>query len=127
MAKEINLNDIQLIERNKRKENFGDGVYQVITKFDIVENGRRLGIIETLNTSLGLNYVTLIKVNPSVRSKGISTYVLKKYFKGYFISAGNPRVTNLYNRIGKSQDRFNSKENKLLAQGVGMWGTWRIK
>ena len=126
MPDQINLNDIQLKLVNKHREDF-DEVSQETKVYDIMLGGKKIGKIETYHNSFGMNYVSQFKISPQLRSKGIGSFVLKKFFKGYFISAGNPRVRSLYNRIGKGQDKFTGKENKILAQSTGMWGTWRIK
>lgn len=127
MPMDINFNNIKLVLKKKRMEEFGEGVSQIIKRYDILLENKKVGEIETLETSLGLNYVSYIGVNPAFRGKGIGGYLLKKYFRGFFISAGNQRVQSLYNRLGRNQNKFTNKENKLLARNMGMWGTWRIK
>ena len=123
----IDLNKVQVVLFHKHKEEFNPGVTQEFRAYHITLDNKRIGRIETLSTSFGVNYVSQFKIDSRLRGKGIGTYVLKKFFKGYFISAGNPKVQSLYNRIGKGQDKFSGKENKMLAKSMGMWGTWRIK
>ena len=123
----IDYNKITLLQKKIREEHFGPGVSQVIKTFDVMYDNKRIGTVETYASSLGLNYISNLKVLSQFRNLGIGSYLLKKFFRGYYISAGNPRVTALYERLGKNQSKFSAKENKLLAQHMGMWGTWKIK
>ena len=123
----IKLDDIELVECTPFTEVFDNKEFQTTTNFSIMYNGVKVGEIRTLVTSLNLKYIEYIEIYKQYQNNGIATYLLAKYFKGYFISAGNTRVISLYNRIGRDQTRFTDDECRVLAYNTGMYGTFIIE
>lgn len=85
-----------------------------------------IGEVETWITNGRFKYVAELWIHPLVRRMGISTNLLKKMFKGYFISAGNERVVRLYERLGKEMNTGNGNQRDFINQ-ASPYGIWRIK
>ena len=88
----IEFDKIELVECMPFTEVFDNKEFQTTTNFSIMYNGVKIGEIRTLVSSLNLKYVENIEVYKPYQNNGIATYLLTKYFKGYFISAGNTQV-----------------------------------
>lgn len=123
----IEFDNIELIEYTPFTEVFDNKEFQTTTNFSIMYDGVKIGEIRTLVSSLNLKYVENIEVYKPYQNNGIATYLLTKYFKGYFISAGNLRVISLYSRIGRNQTKFTDAECRTLAYNTGMYGTFIIE
>lgn len=128
----IDFNKISLCEGSSVVEKFENGNYQVTTILYIMYEddyygGLRIGEVRIITSSLNMKYIEHIEINKDCRNSGIATHILTKYFKGYFISAGNLRVTSLYNRIGRGQTHFTDEECRTLAYNTGMYGTFIIE
>ena len=85
-----------------------------------------IGEVETWITNGRFKYVAELWIHPLVRRMGISTNLLKKMFKGYFISAGNERVVHLYERLGKEMNTGNGNQRDFINQ-TSPYGTWQVK
>lgn len=123
----INFNKLTLRTSSTNKLHFGKDVYQINKEQEILYSGEVIGKIQSLTTSLGMKYISFIEIDEDYRSFGIGEYILSTYFKGYFISAGNERVRNLYSRIGRDQYQFTNEECRTIAYNTGMWGTYIIE
>lgn len=123
----IEFDNIELVEGISFTEVFDNKEFQTITNFSIIYNSIKIGEIRTLVSSLNLKYIENIEIYEQYQNNGIATYLLTKYFKGYFISAGNIRVISLYNRIGRDQTRFTDDECRILAYNTGMYGTFIVE
>ena len=125
--KEVELGKVTLKEESSMTETFDNGEHQTTTDFSIMYDDKKIGEVRTLTSSLNMKYVEYIEVDKNYRNKGVATHVLTEYFRGYFISAGNIRVTSLYNRIGRDQTKFTDDECRTLAYNTGMYGTFVIE
>lgn len=123
----IEFDAIELVECAPFTEVFDNKEFQTTTNFSIMYNNEKIGEIRTLVSSLNLKYVENIEIYKQYQNNGIATYLLTKYFKGYFISAGNTQVIPLYNRIGRDQTHFTDEECRILAYNTGMYGTFIIE
>lgn len=123
----IEFDNIELVECTPFTEVFDNKEFQTTTNFSIMYDGVKIGEIRTLVSSLNLKYVENIEIYKQYQNNGIATYLLTKYFKGYFISAGNMQVIPLYNRIGRDQTHFTDEECRILAYNTGMYGTFIIE
>ena len=125
--KEIDFGKVELKEDSSLTETFDNKELQITTDFSIMYEDKKIGEVGTLESSLNMKYVEYIEVDKDYRNKGIATHILTEYFRGYFISAGNLRVTSLYNRIGRDQTKFTDAECRTLAYNTGMYGTFIIE
>lgn len=123
----MNLENLYLNQTSTIRENFDNGEYQDTTYFSIMHDGTYVGEVRTIESSLNMKYISNIEIIQDYRNKGIATHILTKYFKGYFVSAGNIRATHLYNRIGRDQTKFTDEECRTLAYNTGMYGTFIIE
>lgn len=123
----IEFDNIELVECAPFTEAFDNKEFQTTTNFSIMYNGIKIGEIRTLVSSLNLKYIENIEIYEQYQNNGIATYLLTKYFKDYFISAGNLQVIPLYNRIGRDQTHFTDEECRTLAYNTGMYGTFIIE
>lgn len=128
---EINLNKIKLVETAQGRGRMYNGIGFVDTKFDIIAEidgkEKRIGIAETNVFDNGVKYVVNWKINPSLRGRGIGTFILKKFFRGYYLYNGNDRVKSLYERLGKPQSKFSTKENRQFLTAFSGTGLFKIK
>lgn len=86
-----------------------------------------IGEVTTWIYGNGVKYVAWIKLRPEFRGKGIGTAVIKKYFRGYYIDAGNKRAANLYAKLGRGFDKFNKQERNSYNSALqSKFGTFRF-
>lgn len=90
-----------------------------------------IGTIGTWTVPGGAKYLAGIDINWIARNNGIGTYLLKKYFSGYYILAGNQRVVSLYERLAKKRfNELSKKELKELSEIImyyNGYGTFKLR
>lgn len=106
----VDLSKVMLVK--KYSKNTVDGSYNdCIETCYLIKHGKLpVGKVYTWTYPGGLKYLSLIEINPIFRRFGIGRFILQKYFRGYFLIAGNNRVKSLYNKIGRPVDKFKKKE-----------------
>lgn len=127
----VDFSTLRLKKVGSGKGRMYNGLDFVVANYDIcmVVKGRekRIGIIDAYTFSNGLKYINNWKINANMRGQGIGTYILKKYFRGYYLYNGNDRVKSLYNRLGKPQSEFSTKENKKYIEAFASNGLFKIR
>lgn len=127
----IDYSTIKLKKVGSGKGSMYNGLDFIVSNYNICMDikgvEKVIGIVDTYTFKNGLKYVNNWKINPSMRGKGIGTYVLKKYFRGYYLYNGNDRVKSLYNRVGKPQSEFSTKENKKYLEAFASNGLFKIR
>lgn len=128
---DLDFKSIQLVKTGKGRTSnlFGIGVDTNVIWYNIVMRIKgkfvKIGECETFEFDNGIKNLNFIKVNPSLRNKGVGTYVIQKFFKGYFTS-GNEKLFAILRRIAKLNKKFTSKENKAYNKAFNGRGIWKL-
>lgn len=130
--KKIDTNRIELKEVKRGNsddllDTFVDEGNLVYHVYKIKYNFLTIGTVVTLiDESKKIKYLSNIDIIAPFRSFGIGTYILKRYFSGYYIMADNSRASQLYARLGRAYNKFTHKEFEEFIRMCGMHGVYKL-